>query len=100
MFHVKHYSLSVVIGGLDATPTVLASEPSCYHPAHMRFRCAAANSCDGLAGSQHLDTPVRTQDLTGHPGHQRLFTTPDVSRETSIAGRIAHAACATSCASC
>ena len=83
MFHVKHYSLSVVIGGLDATPTVLASEPSCYHPAHMRFRCAAANSCDGLAGSQHLDTPVRTQDLTGHPGHQHGFTTFNVSREAS-----------------
>jgi hypothetical protein len=26
---------------------------------------------DGLAGFQHLDTPVRTQDLTGHPGHQK-----------------------------
>jgi hypothetical protein len=43
----------------------------------------AGHSCDGLVGSQHLDTPVRTQDLTGHPGHQRLFTIPDVSRETS-----------------
>ena len=37
---------------------------------------------DGLAGFQHLDTPVRTQDLTGHPGHQTGFTTSDVSRET------------------
>jgi len=38
--------------------------------------------CDGLAGFQHLDTPVRTQDLTGHPGHQTLSTIPNVSRET------------------
>jgi hypothetical protein len=30
---------------------------------------------DGLAGLQHLDNLVRTQDLTGHPGHQWVSTT-------------------------
>lgn len=32
-------------------------------------------SNDGLAGFQHLDSLVRGQDLTGHPGHQWVSTT-------------------------